>query len=406
MVETRDSRLLVEAAEAAAAAGDLSGAARLLCQLAELQHASLGPDHPELAHTLNNLGVVHEGLAQLDEAEVCYRRAHAIAVAALASDHPFVETSERNLREFCAAHGRAVDPPIETEPAAKLAQSPPPQSPPSPLSLAPAPDGEPLTPTLSPQAGRGRNDATPLRLSLAEATEGRPPSNAPPTVPARAPSPPRAPRRSLRSPLVAAVCIVLVVVAVLLARIWSESRAGAGFTGDTVRPAASPSPTPETATAPASPSPPPSAPPADVAATRPALPPTERPANTGSLARGVPAVVEARVCSRLSTAGPRWACQPVRESTGAGTLFFYTRLKSPGNAVVQHRWYHGERLLRTVELRVSANADHGYRTFSRQTITPARAGDWRVELRAQDGTLLGEERFTVRPPDPRAQRDR
>ena len=36
----------------------------------------------------------------------------------------------------------------------------------------------------------------------------------------------------------------------------------------------------------------------------------------------------------------------------------------------------------------------GYRTFSRQTVNDS--GEWRVELRASDGTLLREERFTVR----------
>lgn len=103
--------------------------------------------------------------------------------------------------------------------------------------------------------------------------------------------------------------------------------------------------------------------------------------------------MDARVCSRLSTAG-RWTCEAVSGSTGAGTLFFYTRLTSPSNAIVEHRWYEGERLRQTVELRVSANAGSGYRTFSRQT---TRAGDWRVELRAKDGTVLREERFTVQP---------
>jgi hypothetical protein len=361
MVERRDSRFLVESAEAAAAAGDLAGAGRLLRELAELQHASLGPDHPELAHTLNNLGVVYERLAHLDEAEVCYRRAHAIAVAALASDHPFVVTSGRNLREFCAANGRAVGLPAVKEPAGG--------------ELAPRPD------------------ATPMRLSLADGSEE--PS------PHRAPSPPTAPPRSLRRFLVAAVCVALVVAVVLLARVWSESRAGAAFTeGANTRPAASPPPTPETAAAPAPPSPPPSAPPADVATPRPASPATERPANTASVGSGVPAVVEATVCSRLSTARPRWKCQAVSESTGTGTLFFYTRLKSWSDAVVEHRWYQGERLHQTVELRVAANSRSGYRTFSRQTITPARAGDWRVELRAKDGTLLDEERFTVRSSQP------
>ena len=38
----------------------------------------------------------------------------------------------------------------------------------------------------------------------------------------------------------------------------------------------------------------------------------------------------------------------------------------------------------------------GYRTFSRRTMSAALAGQWRVELRTNDGQLLREERFTVR----------
>jgi hypothetical protein len=49
-----------------------------------------------------------------------------------------------------------------------------------------------------------------------------------------------------------------------------------------------------------------------------------------------------------------------------------------------------------VELRVRANTDAGYRTFSRNTINDLDQADWRVELTTSDGTLLKEIRFTVR----------
>ena len=60
MPETREPRSVVDAAEQAAAAGDYASAERLLRQAALLQEASLGPLHPDLANTLNNLGVVCE----------------------------------------------------------------------------------------------------------------------------------------------------------------------------------------------------------------------------------------------------------------------------------------------------------------------------------------------------------
>jgi len=53
-------------------------------------------------------------------------------------------------------------------------------------------------------------------------------------------------------------------------------------------------------------------------------------------------------------------------------------------------------LRRAVQLRVEANPGAGYRTYSRNTISSESAGDWRLEVRSADGTVLHEERFTVR----------
>ena len=93
------------AAEQAAAAGDYASAERLLREAADLQEASLGPLHPDLANTLNNLGVVCEITDKPDDAERCFRRAYEIAIAVLEPDHPFVATSRKNLEDFCAARG-------------------------------------------------------------------------------------------------------------------------------------------------------------------------------------------------------------------------------------------------------------------------------------------------------------
>jgi hypothetical protein len=76
-------------------------------------------------------------------------------------------------------------------------------------------------------------------------------------------------------------------------------------------------------------------------------------------------------------------------------MFFYTRVTCPADTTIEHRWYHNDRLLQNVTLRIQANSGPGYRTYSRTTITPERAGDWRVELRSADGTVLDEERFSV-----------
>ena len=103
-------------------------------------------------------------------------------------------------------------------------------------------------------------------------------------------------------------------------------------------------------------------------------------------------VVTATVCASLST-GAAWRCTPAGETTATGRLSYYTRVASPRGLRVRHRWYQGDRLRQDVALSISANAVDGYRTFSRQTVVP---GEWRVELRVDDGALLDEARFVVR----------
>src|SRR5258705_5545980 len=111
MPETREPQSVIDEAEQAASAGDYAAAEQLLREAALLQEASLGPLHPDLANTLNNLGVVCEITEKPDDAEACFRRACAIASSALEPDHPFVGTSRKNLEDFCAARGKAVDSP-------------------------------------------------------------------------------------------------------------------------------------------------------------------------------------------------------------------------------------------------------------------------------------------------------
>ena len=114
MPEPREPRSIIEAAEQSAAAGDYASAEKLLREAAVLQEASLGPLHPDLANTLNNLGVVCEMNDNPVDAEHCFRRAFAIATTVLSPDHPFVATSRQNLRDFCQARGKRVDvqPPV------------------------------------------------------------------------------------------------------------------------------------------------------------------------------------------------------------------------------------------------------------------------------------------------------
>src|SRR5262245_42603741 len=100
---------LMNTAEQAAASDDYVSAERCLREAASLQERTRGSNHPDLANTFNNLGVVCERSGKPDEAEACYRRAYAIAARGFPADHPFVETSRKNLEDLCHHRGRPLD---------------------------------------------------------------------------------------------------------------------------------------------------------------------------------------------------------------------------------------------------------------------------------------------------------
>jgi hypothetical protein len=105
-----------------------------------------------------------------------------------------------------------------------------------------------------------------------------------------------------------------------------------------------------------------------------------------------PVVVRASLCGDLDD----WSCDPADRPVPPGPLFFYTQVKSTSATTIQHRWYQNDRPVHTVKLRVQANRAAGYRTYSRNVMTSDSVGNWRIELRGEDGDLLHEERFTVR----------
>lgn len=348
MPEPREARSIIEQAEQAAAAGNYAAAENLLREAAALQEQTLGAQHPDLANTLNNLGIVCELTDNPIDAEHYFRRAHAIATATLAPDHPFVATSRKNLHDFCAARGR----PVELPP-----------SPPAVAAWLEAPT--PATPRREPSPLANTQDVTPP-----------------------------APKRSLR-PLALGVLggTALLIVILMIARPWDD-------------PAEDSTPPPAAETAPAreTPAPRPSPPPAEpIAQPRPTAAATQRTRGeadavdddaptTTERSAATPTVATAQLCTALTN----WRCETADSQVPPGPMFFYTQVKSATATTIEHRWYQGDRMHRAVHLRIEANPSAGYRTYSRNTISSERAGDWRVELRSADGTLLHEERFTVR----------
>jgi Tfp pilus assembly protein PilF len=62
-----------------------------------LKEAAYGPDHPEVARTLTNLGVVQGELGEPTVALATLERALAIQKAAYGPDHPEVKATLTNL---------------------------------------------------------------------------------------------------------------------------------------------------------------------------------------------------------------------------------------------------------------------------------------------------------------------
>jgi hypothetical protein len=177
--------------------------------------------------------------------------------------------------------------------------------------------------------------------------------------------------------------VVLVAGVLLVSRPWSSRETPTPAPAETVPP---PRDTPPARPAPIPPAEPKAAPRRDdrtVAATKPPAPvPT-------------PGAVTAitQLCRTFSMSGGNWHCDPAGDSVAPGRLVLYTRVRSPRNGTVEHRWYRGDTLRQSVKLAIQANPTEGYRTFSRQTVD---AGGWRVEVRSADGSLLHEQRFAVR----------
>jgi len=401
MTETAlELRAILEAAERAVSVDDFVSAEQHLRKAAALQARQIGAGHPDLANTLNNLGIVCEHVGKPAEAEECYRRAYGIASSALPADHPLVQTSGQNLRDFCNAIGKPVElsgaVPPGLEPFASESRAPRPAPAPVAAPVVPA-TAAPVPPPRPAPVARDPVSPSPASPPLRLATEKRAPEPPPPkpTEATRTASPvsPLSPPSSRPTTAIAIGAVLLVAFGTW----WFGFRQPS-------RPAASSTPRVET------PAPRGEAPPPANAAPEPApIPaPPETPAPTKkppiadapvkrvapeTTARGDVSIAEAQLCRSLTTSN--WSCSPAKSPAAPGVFFFYTRVKSARDTTVQHRWLMNGRLVRSVDLRIGANPGAGYRTYSRSTLSGKQRSDWTIELRDAEGALLHEERFTV-----------
>lgn len=401
MPDAPEVQSLNAAAATAAAANDVSTAAALLRQVLDAQHASLGPDHPDLATTLNNLALMLERSGEVAQAGQCYERAYAIAAAGLPPDDPVVRVSEENLAAFDRAYGRTrsttpdggiavtgdshgLD---DFTPATETPSSPVPEPPSRPPGPAPLPSTAPDRPRLS------RTAARPARVA---------------DTPDESTEVPRVVRPALwvRPAAIAATGLLLLA----LAAIWRAASdtpvppEGAGVEAVDEPPAMPERSAPDAPAAPAAgkdraaaePARAPAAEPGRTPAAEPTRTPVERPdppAPGDSNDPGAPGVVEASVCRTLARTGSVWSCEPVDDPASVGAVSYYTRIRSARDIVVGHRWSHDGRVVRVSRLRIGANLSAGYRTFTRQALRP---GEWTVALLGRDDQVLHEQRFVVR----------
>ena len=182
--------------------------------------------------------------------------------------------------------------------------------------------------------------------------------------------------------------VIVVGLVIVAARMWSAPSPASSIEAPVATPAPEPAPASEPAATPTpAAGPTPAPPPAPAVTTKPEPP---RPVTRGTL----PTVRSAQVCRSLITRGD-WTCAEANGTVPPGTLYFYTRVVSAAETTVEHRWYLRDRLFQRVQLRIGPNQS-GFRTYSRTTISPERAGPWKVELRSADGRVLHEENVVVR----------
>lgn len=386
----------VNDAELASAEGDHARAEQALRRALWLQETSFGLVHPEVANTLNNLGVVCDSLGRPNEAEFLYRRALGLARTTLPAGHPYIETSLQNLKALYRAQGRP-------EKLALVADSDTPRS------------GLPAQGVGDDEAVNVDADVEAVVEAAVDAPVPDEPSRDPMPVPPLATV---AGSQSTRHPeqrpdathdqfVQRAVPIVAAASMLLLVGWWlfagngeEESLVPVGPPVETRAIEPPVSAQPDAAVEPVEEEEPEDRPP-PVAESPPARPPA---ASADEASVGATVVVEAQVCSQLVTRdddGSRlgnWQCDAVAGPVDSGQLYFYTRIRSPTNITVEHRWLRAGVVQQAINLEVGANDGPGYRTYSTLTVSPERSGAWQVEVRTADEGVLRVEDFFVRLP--------
>ena len=78
-----------------------------------------------------------------------------------------------------------------------------------------------------------------------------------------------------------------------------------------------------------------------------------------------------------------------------GRLYYFTEvMEAAPSTTILHLWYWRNRNVNVVLLEVNGPR---FRTWSYKTVPPTWTGDWRVEARTPDGTILSSKAFRIEP---------
>ena len=103
-------------------------------------------------------------------------------------------------------------------------------------------------------------------------------------------------------------------------------------------------------------------------------------------------VSEAAIATAMEGLTPQGASDSFESSVGK--LYAFTKITgSEGGTSVKHLWFRGDHLVAEVELPVKAAS---WRTYSSKTILPDMTGQWKVDVTANDGTVLKSIPFTIK----------
>ncbi len=95
------------------------------------------------------------------------------------------------------------------------------------------------------------------------------------------------------------------------------------------------------------------------------------------------------VCTSVENRAPVGAADQFPATVGK--LACFSEVKG-GSGKVVHVWLHGDKQLASIELQVKGER---WRTWSEKRIPADATGKWKVEVRAEDGTVLASKEFTV-----------